>query len=72
MLSLATLSTCDPATALPLRDTQSHNLKYAFYDMSLCMYVCKGWAIKLAPLPRPSKIHCATPTANPLLILHSI
>jgi hypothetical protein len=35
------------------------------------MYVCKGWAIKLAPAPRPSMIYCATPTASPLLILHS-
>jgi hypothetical protein len=23
------------------------------------MYVCKGWAIKLAPAPRPSTIYCA-------------
>jgi hypothetical protein len=36
----------------------------------VCMYVCKGWAIKLAPAPRPSMIYCATPTASPLLILH--
>jgi hypothetical protein len=38
---------------------------------SECMYVCKGWAIKPAPAPRPSAMYCATPTANPLLILHS-
>jgi hypothetical protein len=36
-----------------------------------CIYVCKVWAIKLAPAPQPSTIYCATPTASPLLILHS-
>jgi hypothetical protein len=36
----------------------------------LYVHVCKGWAIKLAPAPRPSMIYCATPTASPLLILH--
>jgi hypothetical protein len=35
------------------------------------MYVCKGWAITPAPSPRSSTMYCATPTANPLLILHS-
>jgi hypothetical protein len=40
-------------------------------DLYVCMYVSNGWAIKLAPAPRPSTIYCATPTASPSSILHS-